>query len=441
MPLTSIIIPAYRQAELTRQCLTSLAGSLGDLFDSTQVVLVDNAFGLEPEISKKTAILGQSLFGGNFVWLPQAENVNFAGACNLGAKASCGSYICFLNNDTIQSEGWLTTLLRNLKGQGGEWDVVGPLLLYPPGYDGVWPGDYGKGGTVQHLGVAITPSMRLLHLYEHIPGWHALCRRREVSILTGACFVLERALFLRVGGFDEDFRNGFEDVDFCLRLKGEAPVRLACFPEAVVWHLCGQSPGRSDNEIYNTDLMAAKHKTGEPEGDSGWCYLPDYQDFLAEDGLELGLTPWLTWQISDPRAMPRLDAWLLKKPALSEVGEALAATPFWLAGWLYLARQEPDADLAIEWARQAIKFGLGPEPVLLLRRLAQARGQFDLVARMSARLNFFVIDPDERVRTIRHLRAGFRRSCPSMVSAVDKTLNGLSEFLRVDYPAFLQERG
>lgn len=101
--------------------------------------------------------------------------------------------------------------------------------------------------------------MRLAHLYEHFPAEHRTTRRhRRFRILSGAALALERERFLAAGSFDEVFRNGFEDVELCQRLAAarlpDAEPRLACVPEAVVWHLCGQTPGRNAHEDHNRPL-------------------------------------------------------------------------------------------------------------------------------------------------------------------------------------------
>jgi GT2 family glycosyltransferase len=44
---------------------------------------------------------------------------------------------------------------------------------------------------------------------------------RAYSAVTGACMLVRRAVFQEIGGFDEkDLAVSYNDVDFCLRLRG-----------------------------------------------------------------------------------------------------------------------------------------------------------------------------------------------------------------------------
>ena len=48
--------------------------------------------------------------------------------------------------------------------------------------------------------------------------------------VTGACMLVERALWRRLGGFDENYVNGGEDIDLCFRARAEGrPAIVATF--------------------------------------------------------------------------------------------------------------------------------------------------------------------------------------------------------------------
>ena len=114
--------------------------------------------------------------------------------------------------------------------------AVGAKLLYPD-------------GRIQHGGVVVGLHASADHAYAGAPGdapGHAqqLLVRREVSAVTAACLVVRRALYLEVGGLDEEaFPVAFNDVDFCLKLR-ERGYRNVWTPHARLVHHESASRGK-----------------------------------------------------------------------------------------------------------------------------------------------------------------------------------------------------
>ncbi|MBT5690921.1 MAG: hypothetical protein HOI65_07380, partial [Opitutae bacterium] len=72
--------------------------------------------------------------------------------------------------------------------------------------------------------------------------------------VTAACFVIRRDVFMAHDGFDISFRNGFEDVDLCMRL-GEKGFRHYVANESQIFHHVSQSPGRKLHESRNAQIF------------------------------------------------------------------------------------------------------------------------------------------------------------------------------------------
>lgn len=225
----SIIIPVWNKAELTQQCLEALASATTDV--SFEVIVVDNAS------TDRTTELLQCLEGDVQI-IRNQENLGFAKACNQGARAARGKYLVFLNNDTIPLKGWLRPLVSEVE-EHAEVGIVGSKLLYPD-------------GTVQHAGVVLDRQRRLpYHIYRSFSSEHpAVNQRREFQVVTGACCLIRRTIFEEIGGFDESFRNGFEDVDLCLKV-GNNGHKIVYQPRSVLYHLEGQTPGRKAHDEQN----------------------------------------------------------------------------------------------------------------------------------------------------------------------------------------------
>lgn len=225
----SVIIPVWNRCELTRQCIEALAKTTDGV--SWELIVADN------HSTDDTASF-LSVLGGDVQIITNQENQGFAKACNQGAAVARGKYLVFLNNDTIPQAGWLNALVEEAESDSAV-GVVGSKLLYPD-------------GTVQHAGVVRDIEHRLpYHIYKNFSGDHrAVNRRREFQIVTAACMLIRRTLFEEVKGFDEEYVNGFEDADLCLKAR-ESGYAVVYQPRSVVVHLESQTPGRKMHENAN----------------------------------------------------------------------------------------------------------------------------------------------------------------------------------------------
>lgn len=233
--LVSIVIPVFNQLYFTQQCLQALFETLPTK-TGCEIIVVNNAS------SDGTAAylhgLGERVRVSN-----NATNLGFAKACNQGAQAAQGKYLLFLNNDTVVQPGWLEPLLKAI--QYGEADICGARLLYPD-------------GRCQHAGIAFDERGLGYHIFAGFPGdAPEVTQRREMQAVTGACLMISKQLFAELEGFDEEFHNGFEDVDLCLR-AGEYGKKILYLPESVVIHYAEQTPGRKDHDIPNMQRFSKR---------------------------------------------------------------------------------------------------------------------------------------------------------------------------------------
>jgi GT2 family glycosyltransferase/2-polyprenyl-3-methyl-5-hydroxy-6-metoxy-1,4-benzoquinol methylase/tetratricopeptide (TPR) repeat protein len=225
----SIIIPVWNKVELTKQCLIQVAEVTRDVH--YEVIIVDNA-----STDETSAFLAS--LSGDVQVITNEQNLGFSKACNQGAKVARARYLVFLNNDTIPQEGWLQALVEEAQAYP-DVAVVGSKLLYPD-------------GTVQHAGVAFARANSLpYHIYRGAPANATVVnQRRELQVVTAACMLVRREAFEAVGGFDEGYRNGFEDVDLCLKVR-ERGGRVVYQPKSVLYHLESQTPGRKAHDAEN----------------------------------------------------------------------------------------------------------------------------------------------------------------------------------------------
>ncbi|MHB1651433.1 MAG: glycosyltransferase [Desulfitobacteriaceae bacterium] len=222
----SLIIPAYNNLHLTKQCLESVFQTLPASGSESEIIVVNNAStdgtkeyleGLIPQITVVNI----------------SSNSAFAGACNQGVEIASGEYLVFLSNDTVVTGDWLKQMIEPL-ARDESIGLVGCKLLYP-------------NETIQHAGVGFTDTQgwsEPVHVYRGYPRYAPeVTTPREIQAVTGACFAIRRQLYLKMGMLDEGYINGLEDIDLCLKVK-RAGLKIWYEPRAEVFHLESQTPGR-----------------------------------------------------------------------------------------------------------------------------------------------------------------------------------------------------
>jgi GT2 family glycosyltransferase len=232
----SILIPVRNGVRFTRACLESLRASMPPGWQGGreyEIVVHDDAS------TDGTGQLLSVLGPGEVRALAGPGGTSFAASNNRMAREARGRVLVMLNNDTLARPGWLEPMRATLDGPGV--GVVGNTQVYPT-------------GRVNHAGVVFARGTRPCHLYEGLdPGTRGvmLDTPRRVRAVTAACWAVRREVFLgTLGGFDEAFVNGYEDVDLCLRAY-RAGLACVVAPGSVIVHHGSSTPGRFDRENAN----------------------------------------------------------------------------------------------------------------------------------------------------------------------------------------------
>jgi GT2 family glycosyltransferase len=231
--MVSIIIITFGKWDLTKQCLDSLFNA--GIKQKIEVIVVDNGSkdNTVKELKKDKRVKLIINHAGS----------HFSNGCNVGVKHSTGEYLLFLNNDTIIKDDFLTPMVNRIGINGV--GIVGARCLY-------------QDGTIQHCGVGIKKNSGPVHVYKRWPGTaDEVMIPRYYQSVTAACMLVERKIFKKIGGFDEVFKTGKEDVDFCLK-AGKAGVRILYEPLACITHLEHQSPGRHKFDDYNRKIYKSR---------------------------------------------------------------------------------------------------------------------------------------------------------------------------------------
>jgi GT2 family glycosyltransferase len=222
----SVVIPVYNAFDFTRRCLESLYDSFGGRI-RIEVIVVDNA-----SFDETRSLENASFANLRYIRLP--ENRGFAAACNMGAEAAKGDCLFFLNNDTFVFPGSVEALYKCF-GTDRSIGIAGSRLLFP---------DY----SIQHAGLACNEELRFEHIFSGYPSEHPfVLEKRGLLAVTGASLMIRRSDFEEIGRFDEAYKNAYEDIDLCLRMR-ESGREVLYVPESVLIHYEGSSEGRKLKE-------------------------------------------------------------------------------------------------------------------------------------------------------------------------------------------------
>ncbi len=228
-PQVSVVVVVYESGPTLAECLAAVRAQT---FRDYEVLLIDNASSDRTAQAAATADPSIRL-------IENAENRGFAAAVNQAAKAASGPWLALLNPDAFAAPDWLARLVAAAQANPGVHAFASRQLMAddPGKLDGL--GDVMALAGYPFRGGYTHPDPGPI-----APGW--------VFSACGGAMLVERKLFLDIGGFDERLFCYCEDVDlgYRMRLIGE-PTLLV--PDAVVRHVGSASSGgrRSDFAAFH----------------------------------------------------------------------------------------------------------------------------------------------------------------------------------------------
>jgi FkbM family methyltransferase len=220
-PVVSIIIPVYNNWRYTYACLQAIRERSGHAL-SYEVIIADD--GSSDDTTKMLACVH------GITVIHNEQNLGFLRNCNKAAHQARGHYIIFLNNDTEVQPDWLEPLY-DIWGRFSKVGMVGGKLLFADGrvqeaggiiLQNGWGHPYGRGAK---------------------PDSYEFNYVKEVDCLIGACIMVERDLFLSLGGFDESFAPAFyEEFDLAFSLR-QLGYKIIYQPASRIVHFDASSYG------------------------------------------------------------------------------------------------------------------------------------------------------------------------------------------------------
>jgi GT2 family glycosyltransferase len=227
-----------------RECLSSIFANCENL--RFEVIVVDNA-SPQRDIDHLPEEFPSVLL------VSSAKNRGFAHANNEGFRHSSGAFLLFLNPDTQILGSAIQKILSNLKTLPNA-GAVGCKLLNTDG--SIQTSCIQKFPTILNQALDIEAlQLRWPHL--SLWGISPLFEERPepaaVEVISGACMLIPRQVFERVGGFSEDYFMYAEDLDICYKIR-KAGFTNYYIGGAQVIHHGGKSSAQREVNQWATQM-------------------------------------------------------------------------------------------------------------------------------------------------------------------------------------------
>jgi len=189
-----------------------------------------------------------------FLIIRSKVNLGFAEGNNVAIryalKKHSADYVLMLNNDVVVDRDFLKELVR-IAGTSGEIGIVGSTIYY-----------YDMPDVINFAGEDITLwKAKGTRYTNHVPF------PQQTDKVDGACMLIKRDVFQKVGLLDNNFFMYWEETDFCQRAKKKG-YKVVYVPASRIWHKIAASIGglNSHNRLFylsrNRFLFVKKNVKG-----------------------------------------------------------------------------------------------------------------------------------------------------------------------------------
>ena len=222
----SFIIPCFNNVEISNKLWRSF--TLTEISSSLEVIFINDAS------TDQTSEWLSSLCDPCVSVLNNSSNLGYAKSNNIGINQASGDILILLNNDLEFDGNWLEPLLSILELPDLNAGIVGNIQLRM------------SDNSVDHAGFELTPQGKFVHKREQP---NPSIKYSKVPAVTGACLAIRKCDFEAVGGFDETFLNGGEDVDLCFKIAALGKSIYVSHESQIKHHVAlSRDPKSSQNE-------------------------------------------------------------------------------------------------------------------------------------------------------------------------------------------------
>jgi len=240
----AVIIVNYKGSQDTIECVNSVNASNLERGISLRIIVVENGSN-DGSKEKLRELKGIKL-------IENRVNLGYSGGNNLGisdALRTNADFILILNNDVVLDKYAISYLLKS----ANRADIISPKIYFAKGFE-FHKSRYKKdelGRVIWYAGGQIDwNNVMGIHIGVDEVDTGQYNQNKEIDFATGACILVKRNVFEKIGLFDEKYFLYLEDMDLCVRAK-KADFKIMYEPKAVLWHKNAQSAGGSGSKLQD----------------------------------------------------------------------------------------------------------------------------------------------------------------------------------------------
>lgn len=248
--MVSIIITYYTGLNILQSNLSLL---LQSKLDNAEIIIVND----NPKVELSLNMLpSSSIIPMRILSMP--NNGGYAAACNYGAQNANGDLLIFMDCDILVSANWLDPLLYAYSTIP-DCGAVSTTIL-----------NLNKREVV-HWGLGMIEGFEVIKPFRDgkLPSslQHGIY---EFNMASSGCILIPHKVFQLLGGFDEQFYNGFCDLDLTYRITQNSYKCVYC-SDAIVYHR---------GKISGSTRLAA-------EDDTRALFIKKWKNNLPNDGMTI----------------------------------------------------------------------------------------------------------------------------------------------------------
>lgn len=230
IPKISVIVLTYNNLDYNKSCIETILNQTA--YPNYELIIIDNK-STDGTIEYLEALKEKDI--PNVQIVLNSENLGFAGGNNEGIKRASGDYVVLLNNDTVISRGWLTSMEKHL-AQKSELGMIG-LTTNSIGNECKVVAKYSDMVEFRKFAYQLT-AKKMGKTYN------------RVKMLPLFCTMIKKSVIDEAGMLDPIYKVGmFEDDDFAEAVK-EKGYELAIADDAFIHHYDGGSFKKLEDARY-----------------------------------------------------------------------------------------------------------------------------------------------------------------------------------------------